>query len=163
MAKKSDVGMQAIVLTNLDFFGIAKTLILKSVKTDDTNIISYTDYVFNFYPLDELPGSPKSGQIVYEVVPPVEYRAMKPYYSNSTVICSLQDNMLVDKKDKVSCYVSDQGSLIITSSFATVPAMTDLSIRVKVMNPYKEFTCQANSLNVFQILLKNPSANTVLA
>ncbi len=89
MAKKGDVGMQVIVQTNLDFFGIAKTLILKSVKTDDTNIISYTDYVFNFYPLEELPSSPKSGQIVYEVVPPVEYQAMKPYYSNSTVTCSL--------------------------------------------------------------------------
>ena len=71
--------------------------------------------------------------------------------------------MLVDPNDKVSCYVNEKGSLIVTSSFATVEAMTELSIRVKAMNPYKEFTCQANSLNVFQILLKNPSANTVLA
>jgi hypothetical protein len=61
MAAKTTVGMQVTVPTNLDFFGIAKTLILKSVKAEDSNIISYTDYVFSFYPIEGLPSSPKSG------------------------------------------------------------------------------------------------------
>jgi hypothetical protein len=71
--------------------------------------------------------------------------------------------MIVGVNEKVSCYINDKGSMIVSSSFATIESMTDLSIKIKMMNPYKEFTCQANSLNVFQILLKNPSANTVLA
>jgi hypothetical protein len=49
--------------------------------------------------------------------------------------------MLVDPTDKVTCYISEKGSVIVTSSFASIEAMTELSIRVKVMNPYKEFTC----------------------
>ena len=61
MAKKGDVGMQVTLQTNLDFFGIAKTLILKSITAEDSNIIAYTEYVFSFYPLEELPSSPKSG------------------------------------------------------------------------------------------------------
>jgi hypothetical protein len=61
MASRTSVGMQVTVSTTLDLFGIAKTLILKKVRTDDTNIIALTDYVFNFYPLEDLPSSPKSG------------------------------------------------------------------------------------------------------
>ena len=62
--------MQTDTVTELDLYGIAKTIILKEVYTEDTNIVAYTDYLFLFYPLEDLPSSPNSGQIVYEVVLP---------------------------------------------------------------------------------------------
>jgi hypothetical protein len=73
MATKYDVGMQVEITQSLDLFGIAKTIILKSVSAKDSNIISFTEYTFDFYPLEPLPASPKSGQIVYEISPPTEY------------------------------------------------------------------------------------------
>ncbi len=57
--------------------------------------------------------------------------------------------MIVGVTVAVSCYVNEKGNLMVSSSFATIEAMTDLSIKVKMMNPYKEFACEANSLNVF--------------
>jgi hypothetical protein len=65
--------------------------------------------------------------------------------------------------EAVSCNVDDKGSLIISTAFSAIAAMTDLSIRVRMMNPFKKFVCERNSENVFKISLRNPSANTALA
>ena len=60
MALGKTVGMQTKVVTTLDLFGLAQTLILKQIYAEDTNVNSLTDYVFEFYPLTDLPSSPKS-------------------------------------------------------------------------------------------------------
>ena len=71
--------------------------------------------------------------------------------------------MKIATTDNVTCEIDSKGSIIVKSKFAKQLADAQLQIKVNIMNPFKEFKCVAGSKNVFQINLKNPSANTVLA
>jgi len=156
------VGMQVTIPTSLDLFGQAKTLILNAVYSEDTNVNSQTDYVFEFYPLTDLPSSPNAGQVVYQIIPPKEYSNMRGYYLKKELSCSIKDVMLLSSsksKEELECYINQEGNFIISTSFASIPGMTMLSIRISIMNPFDIFDCLENQANVFRIQLKNPSAN----
>jgi hypothetical protein len=74
---------------------------------------------------------------------------MRPYYSGTTLQCSLFSNMTIATDSKVSCQINDKGSVIVSSAFSTVAAKDNLQIKVQMMNPFKDFKCLANSKNVF--------------
>ena len=73
---------------------------------------------------------------------------MMSYYPSDSV-CYVSENMLLDPDAEVTSSINDQGSLIVSSTFAEVLANTEVSIRVKILNPNNEVTCPENSLDVF--------------
>jgi len=58
--------------------------------------------------------------------------------------------MLSETDAEITTSITDYGSIMFSStSFAEIPANTEISISVKIINPNDRVTCPEHSLEVF--------------